>query len=131
MTIGANTIRKALPLFAAAALAGLAAPAALADPPQGHRATPSLDVTERQVMGERAATLGKGTNRTARFVGRDQPDGYQPGVRTASRSGGSSPSGGSFAWSDAGIGALAGVAFALLAGGALLSLRTRARVAHS
>lgn len=37
----------------------------------------------------------------------------------------------SFAWSDAGIGAVAGVAFALLAGGALLSLRKRGRVVVS
>lgn len=131
MTIRANIIRKGLPLVAAAAVTGLAAPAALADPPQGHRATASADVVERLVTGERAATLGGGTNHTARFVGRDQPDGYQPGLRTASRSAGASTSGESFEWSDAGIGAVAGVGFALLAGGALLSLRTRGRVAHS
>ena len=148
MTIGTTLIRKAFPLVVAAAVTGFAAPAALADPPQGHRATAPPDVTERlvmsgraatappdvierYVMGERAATLGDGTNRTARFVGRDQPDGYQPGLRTASPSGAASTSGDSFAWSDAGIGAVAGVAFALLAGGALLSVRTRGRLAHS
>jgi len=120
-----NMIRRASALIAAAAFAGLAAPAALADPPQGHRAP------DRVVQGERARALGGGTSNIARFVGRDQPDGYQPGLRTASPSGSVSTGGESFAWSDAGIGALAGAAFVLLAGGALLTLRTRARVAHS
>jgi hypothetical protein len=125
MSAKTNTIRKASALIAAAVVAGLAAPAALADPPQGHR------VPDRVVQGERAKSLGGGTTDTARFVGRDQPDGYQPGLRTASPSGSVSTGDESFEWSDAGIGALAGAAFVLLAGGALFSLRTRARMAHS
>jgi hypothetical protein len=124
MTSKANIIRRAFALLGATAVAGLAAPAALADP-QGHRA----DLAERLVVSERAATAGRNTQ-TERFVGRDQPDGYQPGLRTATPSGGTS-TGDSFAWDDAGIGAVAGVAFALLAGGALISLRSRGRVAHS
>ena len=127
MTSKANIIRRAVALLGATAVAGLAAPAALADPPQGHRVTSGVD---RLVTGERAATLGGETSHTARFVGRDQPDGYQPGLRTASPTVGVSP-GESFAWDDAGIGAIAGVAFALLAGAALVSLRTRGRMAHS
>ena len=125
MSTRTNTIRRASALIAAAAVAGLAAPTALADPAQGHRGP------DPTVQGERAKTLGGGTYDTTRFVGRDQPDGYQPGLRTASPSGSASTGGESFEWSDAAIGALAGAAFVLLAGGALLSLRTRARMAHS
>ena len=47
-----NTIRGAVALTAAAALVGLAAPTALADPPQGHR------IPERLVSSERSASVG-------------------------------------------------------------------------
>lgn len=125
MTSTTHIIRKAFALTGAVAVTALAAPVALADPPQGHRAT---SPSERLVVSERAATAG--TDQAARFIGRDQPDGYQPGLRTTSPTGGASVSD-RFAWGDAGIGAVAGLTFALLAGGALISLRTRGRVAHS
>ena len=111
MTTRTNIIRRAFALISTAAVAGLAAPAALADPPQGHRAQAQA---EYSVQGERAKTLGGETSHSARFV----------------PSGGASTSNG-FAWDDAGIGAVVGFAFALLAAGALVALRTRGRVAHA
>ena len=110
MTTRTNIIRRAFALISTAAVAGLAAPAALADPPQGHRAQAQA---EYSVQGERAKTLGGGTSHS-----------------TAIRSGAASTSDG-FAWDDAGIGAVVGLAFALLAAGALVSLRSRGRAAHA
>ena len=134
MTSRAKIIRKAFALVGATAVTGLAAPAALADPPQGHRPTApdaaAPDLAERIYLKWRLTNVGAVTDHTARFVGRDQPDGYQPGLRTASSARSASTSE-SFAWEDAGVGALAGFAFALLTGGALVSRRMRGRLAHS
>jgi hypothetical protein len=144
MTIGTHITRTGLAIFAAAAVAALSAPAALADPPQGHRAEfaqPDLveryvasgrgqaDLVERWVDGRAGRPdLIERYVTSRRLVGR--PDGYQPQLRTAASQAVTSVDDG-FGWSDAGIGALAGFALTLIAGGTLLAARGRGRMAHS
>jgi hypothetical protein len=150
MTIGTHITRKGLAVLATGAAAALSAPAALADPPQGHRAQlaqPDLveryvasgrgqaDVIERWVDGRAGQPdLIERYVAIRRPVGfpDGRPDGYQPGpetTRTASPAATSVDD--AFSWGDAGIGALAGFALTLVAGGTLLAARGRGRMAHS
>ena len=135
MTLGTHKTRKGLAVVAALTVSAFTAPAALADPPQGHRAV-QRDLVERWVDG-RAGTgqpdlVERYVASRATSVARDDPDGYQPQLRTASAASSvAAPSGNGFAWGDAGIGALAGFVFSLIAAGALLTVRGRARLAHS
>ena len=127
-----NTIRGALALIAAAALAGLAAPAALADPPQGHRATAPPDLVERLVSSERSAGVGNLRNFEEASVRPDDRGGArrpvasavlaQPPV-TVSQDG--------FRWGDAMIGAAVAAGVLLMAGALMLMVRQRRRIALS
>ena len=110
-------------LLAAMLAAALAAPAALADPPQGHRAD--------------AASVSGPV--------RDQPDGYQPQLagdavdRFLRKAGtapdrvavAATPQSHSFDWGDMAIGIAIGVALSLLLGLAAQIGRGRTRPAHS
>jgi hypothetical protein len=131
--------RFARSLVCALAAAALSAPAALADPPQGHRAPPS-DVVDRYLANDRAhASQPIGTpdvieryvESRAGIVDRT-PDGYLPRaqrgeIQAASVSQASADG---FGWGDAGIGAALGFVLSLIAGGTLLAARRRQRVAH-
>jgi hypothetical protein len=146
MNIGTHITRKGLTVLATAAVAGLSAPAALADPPQGHRAQLAQpDLVERYVASGRgqADVIERWVDGRAgqpdlieRYVAIRRPvgfpDGYQP-QRSTSPS--ASPTATSvddgFGWGDAGIGALAGFALTLAAAGMLLAVRGRGRIAHS
>jgi hypothetical protein len=147
MTIGSHINRKVVAFLATAAAAALSAPAALADPPQGHKALAQPDLVERYVASGRgqADVIERWVDGRAghpdlieryveirRPVGfpDGRPDGYQPQTRTAAAATTASVEGG-FSWSDAGIGALAGFALTLLAAGGMLATRTRRRIAHS
>jgi hypothetical protein len=150
MTIGTPIKRQGLAILASAAVAALAAPAALADPPQGHRAQlaqPDLieryvasgrgqaDLVERWVDGRAGQPdLIERYVAIRRPVGfpDGRPDGYQPQLGTmSSASPVVSRSEDGFGWSDAGIGALAGFGLTLAAAGMLLAARGRRRLAHS
>jgi hypothetical protein len=150
MTIRTHITRNALALVACAATAALAAPAALADPPQGHRvqlAQPDLveryvasgrgqaDLVERWVDGRAGQPdLLERYIAIRRPVGfpDGRPDGYQPQRSTSlSASPAATSADGGFGWTDVGIGALAGFALMLVAGGTLLAARGRGRIAHS
>jgi hypothetical protein len=150
MTIGTTIKRQGLVILASAAVAALAAPAALADPPQGHGvqlAQPDLieryvasgrgqaDLVERWVDGRAGQPdLIERYVAIRRVVGfpDGRPDGYQPQLGTmSSASPVVSRSEDGFGWGDAGIAALVAFALALVAGGTLLAGRGRGRVAHS
>jgi hypothetical protein len=133
MKIGTHTTKTSLTLLTCVVASLLAAPTALADPPQGHRATAvQPDVVERYVASHPAAQR----DLVERWVdGRaGQPDLVERYVASRSFD---SPSAATtrgedgFAWSDAGIGALAGLALALLGVGTLLVASGRIRIAHS
>jgi hypothetical protein len=147
MTIGTQITRRSLTILAAAAVAVLSAPAALADPPQGHRAQSAQpDLIERYVASGRgqADLIERWVDGRAgqpdlieRYVAIRQrvgfpggPDGYQPQLRTAPSLATTSIDE-EFSWSDAGIGALAGFALTLVAGGTLLAAGGRGRIARS
>jgi hypothetical protein len=140
MTIGTRIrSRFARSLVCALAAAAFAAPAAIADPPQGHRAAPP-DVVDRYLANDRAhagqpipmpdvferyvASRAGINNRTR--------DGYQPRPQRAETNAvaASQTSADGFSWGDAGIGAAFGIALSLIAGGTLLANRRRQRVAH-
>jgi hypothetical protein len=125
-------------LVCALAAAAFAAPAAVADPPQGHRAPPS-NVVDRYLANDRthagqptrtADAIEPHVARRAGITART-PDGYQPSrhVETGAAAASQSPSAG-FSWGDAGIGAVFGFAFSLIAAGTLLATRGRQRMAH-
>jgi hypothetical protein len=134
MTIGTNITRKAVTILATATAAALAAPAALADPPQGHRAELAQpDLVERYVASGRGqADVIERYVAIRRPIGfpDGRPDGYQPQPRTSAPATTISVDDG-FSWADAGIGALAGFALTLVATGGMLATRTRRRIAHS
>jgi hypothetical protein len=131
--IGTHIRRGGVAILAFASAVVLAAPAALADPPQGHRAlssdmvdrylandraharqpTPPLDVIERYV--ESRARLGRAADR------------YEPNRSTGDISAASAPPvvSGGFDWGDAGVGAALGFAVSLIAGGLVLIARER------
>ena len=149
MTIGTQIRRKAVTILATAAAAALAAPAALADPPQGHKtelAQPDLveryvasgrgqaDVIERWVDGRAGQPQQDLVERYVairRPIGfpDGRPVGYQQPSRAASPASSSVDDG--FSWSDAGIGALAAFALTLVTAGGALAARGRRRMAHS
>jgi hypothetical protein len=126
-------------LVCALAAAAFAAPAAVADPPQGHRAPPS-NVVDRYLANDRTH-VGQPT-RTADAIEPHvasragitarTPDGYQPSRHGQTRAAAASQSSSDgFSWGDAGIGAAFGFAFSVIATGTLLATRGRQRMAHS
>jgi hypothetical protein len=117
--------RPAKALAVALTAAAMGAPAALADPPQGHRA-PAGPPTVRIVPD--ALDRGPAVTSPRKF---ERADGYQPQLRVATPAVLPSPGSDGFAWGDAGIGALLGFAAALFMGGSMVLLRGRGRVAHS
>lgn len=128
MSVGIHITRRALTILATAAVAAVSAPAALADPPQGHRAqTAGPDLIERYVASGRGQA-----DVVERWVdGRaGHPDLLGPQMQASATPPTTSVDEG-FGWNDAGIGALAGFALSLAAGGALLAVRGRSRMAHS
>lgn len=134
MNIGTQIKRKGLTVLATAAAAALSVPAALADPPQGHRALAPPDLIERWVDGraEKSDLIARSAE-IRRPVG--FPDGRPDGYESLLRGTGveavvvSRTSADGFGWSDAGIGVAFGLALALIAGGTVLA--TRRRLAHS
>jgi hypothetical protein len=141
MTIETHIQRRfARSVVCALAAAAFFAPAALADPPQGHRA-PTSDVVDRYLANDRAhASRPVGTpdvleryvESRAGIVGLT-PDGYQPRSQRGETQAASvsQASADGFGWNDAGIGAAVGFAFSLIAGGTLLAARRRQRAAHA
>jgi hypothetical protein len=129
MTV-AKTLRRASSLIAAVALAGLAAPSALADPPALRQSTAPPDLVERYVTSERAADVGipdvvdravaRGLGATP--VRPDDRSGSRRPIATVERSLIAVPSEG-FDWGDATIGAGAMFAALLLAGALAMSIR--------
>ena len=143
MTIRTKTFRRVLPLIAVAAFGGLAAPAALADPPQGHPATAPPDLVERYVISERAASVGQGAA-IPDLVERAVARGFDPrpvrpddraGARPVAISEPTSPvvalPGDGFEWGDATLGAAFTIAALLLAGALAVTIRQRRRIALS
>jgi hypothetical protein len=139
MTIGTLIhTRLAVTVVCVLAVAAFASPAALADPPQGHRAPPT-DVVDRYLANERAhaAKPIRTPDLVERYVesragiADRTPDGYQPQLRRGETQALSlaqtTPDG--FNWGDAGIGAAFGFALGLIALGSVFA--TRQQIAHS
>jgi hypothetical protein len=131
--------RFARSLVCALAAAAFAAPAAVADLPQGHRAPPP-DLVDRYLANDRAhagqplptpdlierwvaSRAGIAAGNSAAY--RPRP---QRGETNAVSPSHTSSDG--FSWGDAGIGAAFGFAFSAIAAGTLLATRRRQRTAH-
>ena len=126
MSSKTNTVRRASALIAAAALVGLAAPAALADPPQSHRASARL------VTSERSTSLGQTRSVEATPVRPDDRGGARIPVASGEPAQPSvtvSPDG--FQWGDAMIGAAVAAGALLLAGALASMVRQWRRIALS
>jgi hypothetical protein len=129
MNASAITRRKlAGALATVATVAALAAPTALADPPNYQRHLPQaqsgLTHEPEIVSGLAASTEGRPAPQPEVTAGIASP-GYQVLVSSATR-----PSQRGFDWADAGIGAAIGLAAAALASGLALALRKRVSLAH-
>lgn len=141
MTIGTHIqSRFVRSLVCALAAAAFTAPAALADPPQGHRAPPS-DVVDRYLANDRAHSIKpirtpdvieRYVESRAGIVDRT-PDGYLPRVQRGEIQAAALPEASTdgFGWGDAGIGAAFGFALSSLVAATLLATRRRQRIAHS
>jgi hypothetical protein len=129
MTIGTRIKTRILvAIVCGAAVAAVAAPAALADPPQGHRG-PSANAPLRI-----PDALDRYRQNRLPGIRDDRPDGYQSDARGAEIAAvpASKTTADGFGWGEAGIGAAFGFALSLAAIGTLvLATRGRNRMAHS